>query len=305
MDDKRKRAKPIRFGYKLWAMCADSGYCFNFFLYCGKEVTQSKNPLGTRVVTSMLTVVDNPFGYTVHFDDFFSNYNLFKILKEKGFRATGTIRDNRTEKCPLKSVKEVEKTKRVTHDHRFDKKNKIMLSQYVLSKGGIKTRKSQAPISQPKLINNYNKFMGGVDHHDWLLEKHSIAIKGKKWYWCLITRIVDMAVINSFILYNLLHPKDNVSIKEFRSNIAVAYLKLGHGRRVQKGRPLSIPSTSRAQVVYDVCFDEKNHILDKRDNKRRCQFPLCKGKPRTFCKKCNATLCLPCFPKYHDKSYAK
>jgi hypothetical protein len=145
--------------------------------------------------------------------------------------------------------------------------------------------------------------MGGVDHHDWLLEKHHIAIRGKKWYWCLITRIVDMAVTNSVILYNLLHAQDKISIKEFRRNIAVAYLKLGHGRRVQKGRPLSLPSTSRTKIIYDVRFDGKNHILEKRDKQRRCQFVLCKAKPRTFCKKCNVTLCIPCFPKYHDKSY--
>lgn len=32
-------AKPIRFGYKLWAMCGDDGYCYNFSLYCGKYTT--------------------------------------------------------------------------------------------------------------------------------------------------------------------------------------------------------------------------------------------------------------------------
>jgi hypothetical protein len=28
-----------------------------------------------------------------------------------------------------------------------------------------KDKKQHAPISQPRLINNYIKFMGGVDHH--------------------------------------------------------------------------------------------------------------------------------------------
>jgi hypothetical protein len=74
------RGKTIRFGYKLWALCGDSGYCFNFSLYCGKEAVQSNNPLGTRVVTNMLSVVDDPFGYTVHFDNYFSSYDLLKKL---------------------------------------------------------------------------------------------------------------------------------------------------------------------------------------------------------------------------------
>ncbi|GFT35154.1 hypothetical protein NPIL_328301 [Nephila pilipes] len=45
----------------------------------------------------------------------------------------------------------------------------------------------------PCLVNNYNKNMGGVDSHDWLLEKHTI------------TRIVDMAVVNTCVIYNMVN----------------------------------------------------------------------------------------------------
>ena len=34
------RSKPIRFGYKLWALCGASGYCYKFDLYCGKSVQE-------------------------------------------------------------------------------------------------------------------------------------------------------------------------------------------------------------------------------------------------------------------------
>ena len=56
------KAKPICFGYKFWAMCNDSGNCYKFSLYCGKE--QSENHalglLGERVVMNMLSIVENP-----------------------------------------------------------------------------------------------------------------------------------------------------------------------------------------------------------------------------------------------------
>lgn len=45
------KSKPIRFGYKLWALCGNDGYCYNFTLYCGKESNISetgKLPLGTK-----------------------------------------------------------------------------------------------------------------------------------------------------------------------------------------------------------------------------------------------------------------
>ena len=35
------RAKSIRFGYKLWALCSVSGFCFHFSLHCGKEPKES------------------------------------------------------------------------------------------------------------------------------------------------------------------------------------------------------------------------------------------------------------------------
>jgi hypothetical protein len=41
--------------------------------------------------------------------------------------------------------------------------------------------------------------MGGVDHQDWLVGKYTIQIRGKRWYWPIFTRIVDMALTNAWI----------------------------------------------------------------------------------------------------------
>ena len=32
------------------------------------------------------------------------------------------------------------------------------------------------------MIEKYNKYIEGLEHYDWLLEKYCIAIKEKKWY---------------------------------------------------------------------------------------------------------------------------
>ena len=101
------RAKPIRFGYKLWAICAESGYCFNFSLYCGKNSNDYQNTgsLGSQVVMKMLSTEDNPLFHLVYFNNFFTSYSLRVQLREKGFRATGTLRDARTANYPLKPPK--------------------------------------------------------------------------------------------------------------------------------------------------------------------------------------------------------
>ncbi|GFX90870.1 piggyBac transposable element-derived protein 2 [Trichonephila clavipes] len=102
------KGKPIRFGYKMWALCGNNCYCYNFDLYCGKEVVDtpstvvlSKEPLGTRVVKKMLQPVTNPKSHIVYFDNFFNSYNLLVDLRKSGFRATGTIRSDRIQHCDL------------------------------------------------------------------------------------------------------------------------------------------------------------------------------------------------------------
>ena len=74
----------------------------------------------------MLPTVDNPSFHIVYFDNFFTSYSLLVQLREKGFRATETIRDVRITNCPLKPAKEINKMKRGTYDYRFDTENKII-----------------------------------------------------------------------------------------------------------------------------------------------------------------------------------
>ena len=48
-----------------------------------------------------------------------------KTLKEKNILATGTVRSNRLNKCPIKSDSEFKKVLRGSLDYRFDMNNEI------------------------------------------------------------------------------------------------------------------------------------------------------------------------------------
>ena len=52
--------------------------------------------------------------------------------------------------------------------------------------------------------------MGGVDKHDWLVSKYACSIRGKKWYWPIFTRLIDMAVVNAYAIYKLVHDKPEI-----------------------------------------------------------------------------------------------
>ena len=113
------RGKPIRFGFKVWALCSTAGYPFSLQLY-GGAADKTDEPLGTRVVRQLLEAVGDPAEHTVYFDNFFTSHTLLIDLKEKGWRATGTVRDNRTNRCPLKPVAEMKKLEKGEMDYRSD-----------------------------------------------------------------------------------------------------------------------------------------------------------------------------------------
>ena len=76
-----------------------------------------------------------------------------------------------------------------------------------------------------------------------------------------------MTVVNSFVLHILIYGSNSIPIKDFRRAIAKTYLKLGHGSRVMRKRPLSLPSTSKRQFAHDIRLDQRNHMLGKRENR--------------------------------------
>ena len=127
------RSKPIRFGFKLWTLCKASDYCYNFDLYCGKSVQEGPHKdlvLGCKVVLKMVDVVTTPQSRCLFFDNLFTGYDLLVHLIYFGYRATGTMRENRIKNCPLKSASLMKKEERRLYDYRFDTKNEILIVKW-------------------------------------------------------------------------------------------------------------------------------------------------------------------------------
>ncbi|GFW21825.1 piggyBac transposable element-derived protein 3 [Trichonephila clavipes] len=274
----------------MWALCGSNGYCYNFDLNCGKEIVDaastvvlSKEPLGTQAVKKMLQPVTDAKSHIVYFDNFFNSYNLLVELRKSGFRATRTIRSDRIQHCSLEIDFIFKKTSRGSHDFYFDVKNKITVVKWNDNKcftlatnfdiiepltSVSRHEKGKAEkyiIDQPCLVSNYNKNMGGIDSHDWLLEKHTIKIRGKDWYWSIFTQIVDMAVVNICVTYNMVNAEKK-SIKEIRRHIAIAYLKKGNTAQKQIDG-LSYTISSRVKKIDTVRHDGVGHIIGKRKYK--------------------------------------
>ena len=56
-------------------------------------------------------------------------------------------------------------------------------------------------VPQPGAIGNYNKFMNAVDRSDQILGTQNVLRKCVRWWKTLFFHLIDMAVVNSFILF--------------------------------------------------------------------------------------------------------
>lgn len=301
------RGKPIRFGYKNWVAASADGYCYVFDLYCGKSIEATNTPLGTRVVTSLLEKMPLvPAEHNIYFDNFFSSYDLFIKLKESGFRATGTIRDNRTKKCPLTSVKDMKKSDRAHFDYRFDTNNEVLLVRWkdnsvctigtnfdtVEPVGKVKRWCSQSrqkvDVNIPHLFQTYNTCMGGVDVMDASISMYRVTVRGKKWWWSIFTYLLDMCVSNAWRLHSM-SSEERFDQLDFRRHVARHYLQRNN---IIKSRP-------SGTEIAGPCPKNNGHNPMKLPKQLRCI--LCHTRIKWQCSQCQKTLCIDkdCFAKYH------
>ncbi|XP_064486010.1 piggyBac transposable element-derived protein 2-like [Ornithodoros turicata] len=156
----------------------------SFEIYVGKtEDPAKKFVLGGDTVLSLLTGAEIPpnSGYKIFFDNYFTSVKLLEHLSEMGYCATGTVRENRVDGCPLKPKSQVKKLERASYDYRTRKN--VLVVRWIdnsvvtvatnydgtdvgATKRWSREERKQATVPQPKVVAHYNKGMRGVDNID-------------------------------------------------------------------------------------------------------------------------------------------
>jgi DNA excision repair protein ERCC-6 len=312
------RGKPIRFGYKIWSLNTPEGYCIQFEPYQGAGVTDPNVGLGGSVVLDLISELPHA-KYQLFFDNFFTSIRLLNRLSEQGIGATGTIRLNRVENCPLSSPEQMKKQARGTSDYRCDTNSGVLLVRwndnsvvtvasncYGVNPLGQAQRwsnaqKKQIVIPQPNLIQQYNGKMGGVDRMDQNISLYRISLRSKKWWWPFFAYCADVAMQNAWLIYrksaaNRWMPLDHL---EFRRTVTRTYFARFTSDKVPISRPLGRPKRLNHRAPDDVRYDSKNHIVAPGATQRRCAW--CSKKTTHICKKCNVGLHIRCFSGFHRK----
>lgn len=155
----------------------------------------------------------------------------------------------------------------------------------------------------------YNQSMGGVDRADQLLAFYRNDLKTKKWYKRVVFHLLDLAVVNSWLLYRA--PKgSSMQLAHYKLQIALGLMKAEQATedaKEQREFGSTRLSNRASDIPGAVRYEGVNHMPVKisQPNAQRCKMLECKRKTRMQCKKCQVYLCIEidgptnCFERFH------
>ena len=263
---------------------------------------------------NLISVLPEEDKYCLYFDNLFASPALLKVIKDKGYDATGTLRANRLNQCPLEGVDAMKKMKRGSMDHLLNPDGKIILLRWndnsVVTLGSTKhgiaplknvqrffqSEKKHIQVPYPDAVVQYNKNMGGTDRMDQNIANHRVNIHMKKWWWPLFVFCLNTSTRNAWCLYRKSAAAKQRSLDYLGSlrHIVLTYLHRHRGRVV-----INRPGAMEVSVASEVAKDKGCHYLISLPTQRR--YRQCKGNTKKACSKCPSTpLHEKCFSIYHD-----
>ncbi|ETO68278.1 hypothetical protein F444_14880 [Phytophthora nicotianae P1976] len=192
--------KPHKWGTNLFMLC------FSNF-----SILYSSDPAAVvRNLKQVLGPTAPPNGEMrlVVMDRFYSSVPLSMQLLTVGFNSIGTVRTDRqglsTKLIPKKLAGDKKKPPKIkilghVQPDRIVRRDKLTREQH--------------EVACPRIVKDYQTYMDGVDVHDQLrLQRYSLqlCIKYKKNYKGLFLGLVDLAIIDSYIVFNAARAASNL-----------------------------------------------------------------------------------------------
>ena len=158
---------------------------------------------------------------------------------------------------------------------------------------------SRVDVPCPESVRLYNLFMSGVDENDQLRGYYAVRTKSRKSYKYMFWFLFDVAIINSFILYQRVPTVGKkMTLKEFRVELAKQLIG-SYNSRKYCGRPSAHGSTSRRRKMH------LPHYPTRASQGRCCHCSSTEGRTTWYCSECQLRLChtgdpsSDCFLKHH------
>ena len=181
--------KHARFGFNMYSVNkSESGYIYKLLLYTGKEMTEKLagdfKYVATRIVMDLMQDLLD-ISHTLFIDNWYSSFELSKLLLSHSTDTVGTIRADRKDlpaEVKKKKGKQMKKGERIVLYERGtnvmvtqwrDKKDVSMMSTCV-NDGNVIVKRAGKDKEIPRVVDFYNQHMGGVDKSDQMLTSYEI-----------------------------------------------------------------------------------------------------------------------------------
>ena len=176
-------------------MCeSDTGYACNLQIYTGKVDGKQEKGLAHRVCMDLLDPVLGT-NLRVYMDNLYTSVGLLTDLRVRGIMACGTVRANR-KGLPAALLPKTTKLKRgefrraqkdnLTYAIWMDTKPVLTLSNFhnPAEEGTVLRRRDQVrtQVPVPKVLEDYQQHMRGVDLMDQAISYHTLNHRSKKWW---------------------------------------------------------------------------------------------------------------------------
>ena len=264
-------------------------------------------------------------GHHVYMDNFYTSPQLFRDLRRNNFGACGTLRLNRRglPNTIKESVKKGEKKAFQLDDTMLavkwmDKRVVTALTTIhddttvAVERRTRHVAGGREMVQKPAAIVQYNKYMGGVDQADQLLSYYGFGHRTVKWWRRAFYFLLDMAVVNSYILYTVANPskKGRLTHEQFRVTLATELLYAGG---VEVGSPSEHHGPHRQSLQPAARLTQRHFPISlgrtPGGRVRQLDCTVCSGrrgrgrKTTTYkCRECDQPMCIvPCFELFHTK----
>ena len=195
--------------------------------------------------------------------------------------------------------------------HFVDKRDVYMISTIQGAETVIAERKQKdglkIGIECPTIAINYNKFMGGVDVADQLFVYYSIGRRGLKWWKKVFYCLLEMSVVNAYLLFKENVPETNITHVAFRTQLAQSladsFIQISSDNpSISRGRP-PIRSLTCLQGKHFPYMQPRRGRCKVCGSSKNTNGKIKDTKVRSYCPKCNVSLCIGnCFELYHTKT---
>ena len=234
-----------------------SGIVYDFSVYGGQQDATDTSIMFGKIGVVVIRLVENlpkNVGHKLYMDNLFTGILLFKHLKSQGIWAIATITGNRLKSAEriLESKKQLPKdtNTNITVLRWLDNGIVQLTSTFMgpelddLVKRWDGKEKTMIEVQCPEIINQYNKYMGGVDLCDMLMSLYGIKLGTKNWYIHLVYYCIGLSIVNGWLLCkrhafkNETKKIDIMSLLDFHCRIALSLLQ-ENKVAAKRGRPRS------------------------------------------------------------------